>query len=251
MRLFLELSYDGDKYAGWQRQPNVTTVQGSIEHALHLIFGKDIGIVGCGRTDTGVHATYYIAHCDLDIAPAECDQIIYKLNQILDKDIACHRFIQTSENAHARFDAMSRSYLYQIHFKKSPFKNNYSTLVNYGDKIDIDLLNEVASIVKKTVNFEAFCKSHGSNTTTECLISTSTWSIDHAQDQLSYSIRANRFLRGMVRLIVGSSLSVATRKLSLSDLKYHISMGTRSPLMSSAPACGLALVGVEYPYIKR
>ena len=140
MRYFLELSYDGTNFSGWQKQPNATTIQGAIEEGLHIYFKKVITIYGCGRTDSGVHATYYIAHLDLDIDSNEVDHVLYKLNRILDPGIACHQLSPVSDAAHARFDALRRSYTYDIHTFKSPFKSKYSTFINYGHKLDYGLL---------------------------------------------------------------------------------------------------------------
>ncbi len=246
MRYFLELSYDGSNYAGWQIQPSVETVQGSIEKALRTFFKEDITIYGCGRTDSGVHATYYIAHVDLDIAHEEADHVVYKLNRLLDPAISCHKLHPVGDTAHARFDAVSRSYTYKIHTFKNPFRAKYSTFINYGHKLDYQRLDEVAEIVLTTTNFESFCKLHGSHTTMDCKIYKSHWTILENQHLMTYHISANRFLRGMVRLIVGSSLAVSCGKIRIEELEAHISEGTRNPHMQSAPAQGLALSDVTY-----
>lgn len=247
MRYFLELSYDGTDYSGWQKQPNAVTVQGEIEKALHIYFKKDISIYGCGRTDSGVHATYYIAHLDLDIDVDEVNHVLYKLNRILDPAIACHRLWSVSESSHARFDALKRSYTYDIHTFKSPFKSKYSTFLNYGHKLDYDLLEKVGGIIKTTTHFSSFCKMHGSDTTMDCIIYKSEWKINKKNHHMSYHITANRFLRGMVRLIVGSSLAVSCGKMTVDELDDHIRAGTRNPYMQSAPPQGLALSNVTYP----
>lgn len=251
MRYFLELSYDGTNYAGWQKQPNASTVQGAIEEALKIYFKEEIPIYGCGRTDSGVHATFYIAHLDLSIGPDEAIHALYKLNRILSKGIACHQLRPVTASAHARFDAERRSYTYNIHTFKNPFKSKYSTFINYGHKLDYDLLHQVAEVIGSTHQFGSFCKLHGSDTTMDCTIYESKWIIDRGGHEMSYHITANRFLRGMVRLIVGSSLAVSCGKMTLDQLKAHMSEGSRNPYMQSAPPEGLALSNVIYPQLTR
>jgi len=248
MRYFLRLSYDGTEYAGWQRQPNVETVQGAIEQALSTLLKTDIVIMGCGRTDSGVHARNYIAHCDLDIEDGQVDHIIYKLNRLTKSDIACHELIPVDKNAHARYDAYSRTYYYDIHIKKSPFLGRYSTYIPYGHKLDHDMLDEVVAQIIKMEDFSSFCKAHGSDTSMTCALSEAYWVRLH-NGGLRFVITSNRFLRGMVRLIVGTSLSAASGQLSMNDLLNHLAKGTRSPVMRSAPAEGLALTSIKYPYL--
>ena len=248
MRFFIELAYDGTNYAGWQRQPNAVTVQGELERALKVFTKSDIALHGCGRTDKGVHATFYIAHCDLEIDLSEVDHTIYKLNHLLPEDISCRRFIKVNDDAHARFDPTARSYTYSIHLFKDPFLKKYSTYVSYGKKLDYQLLDEVAIRIAEAEDFTSFCKMHGSDTSMRCEIQESKWHFGEDK-RLYYKITANRFLRGMVRLIVGTSLSVASGKMTIDELEKHMSAGTRGPHMSSARAEGLALTDVQYPYL--
>ena len=245
MRVFLQISYDGTNYAGWQVQPNVVTIQGEIEKVLSTLYRAQLSIVGCGRTDKGVHARYYMAHVDLpvDEYPANLQ---YKLNRMLPSDVSCEGVMEVTDNLHARFDAISRAYTYNIHFNKNPFQRKYSTYVSQAQVLDFSLLEEVSEIIKGTTDFQSFCKLHGSDTHSFCDIMESRWDLSNSQETISYHIRANRFLRGMVRLIVGSSLSVSTGQLSLSDLQEHVRLGTRSPHMKSAPPEGLALTDVRY-----
>lgn len=250
LRYFLELSYDGTNYAGWQRQPNVSTVQGCIEEALQLIIKEPTPIYGCGRTDRGVHAKNYIAHLELAFdCPISPKDILYKLNRILDKDIALHRLFAVEQNAHARFDALSRTYEYSFHTNKSPFLGVYSTFVRDSQGIDYSVLKIIEEIIHEQTDFTSFCKLHGAEGGNLCRIDESVWTVDEEEGRLFYKITANRFLRGMVRLIVGSTLNVARGKLSLVDFKNHIKSGTRSPLMKSAPPQGLSLIKIQYPYI--
>ncbi len=245
MRFFLQLSYDGTDYAGWQIQPDVMTVQGRIEKVLSTLYSSEVSIAGCGRTDKGVHARYYIAHVDLPISEYP-ENLLYKLNRMLPSDISCGGVHEVGEQLHARFDATSRAYTYSIHFHKDPFLKKYSTYISKGNELDISLLEEISDIIGQTSDFKSFCKLHGSDTHTLCEIQKSEWDLSNSHRSISYHIRANRFLRGMVRLIVGSSLAVSSGQLSLDDLKNHISLGTRSPHMRSAPADGLALTDVLY-----
>lgn len=246
-RYFLELSYDGTDYAGWQIQPGVNTVQGELQAAFQTLFRTEIAITGCGRTDKGVHARNYIAHCDLTLAD-RTDKVIYKLNQILPSDIVCHRLIPVENDAHARFDAVARSYIYHIHLSPDPFKRKYSTLVPYGHLLDLSLLKEIDDVILQTKDFSSFCKLHGSSKTTLCTMFSSKWTIIEETNCLTYEITANRFLRGMVRLIVGSSLSLARGKMTINELKDQIGKGTRNPHMTSAKPDGLALTRIAYPY---
>lgn len=245
MRVFIQLAYDGTNFSGWQIQPKVDTVQGAIQEALSSIFNQDITITGCGRTDSGVHATYYIAHADL---PSDIDMslIRYKLNRMLSKDVVIDKIREVAPEAHARFDAKTRAYAYKLHFIKNPFIYRYSTYLPRAASIDHEKLVDVADLIKKTKEFGSFCKLHGADTHMKCNIFESHWDLEHASASITYTIRANRFLRGMVRLIVGSSLAVATGQLTFADLEKHVQDGTRNALMKSAPPQGLALIDVTY-----
>ena len=245
MRVFIQLAYDGTNFAGWQIQPNVDTVQGALQEALSSIFNQDIAITGCGRTDSGVHATYYIAHADL---PSEIDTSVirYKLNRMLSKDIVIDKISEVVPEAHARFDAKTRAYTYKLHFVKSPFIYRHSTYWPSAISMDQDKLADVAALIKNTEEFGSFCKRHGADTHMKCSIFESHWELEQASSSISYTIRANRFLRGMVRLIVGSSIAVAIGQLTLIDLEKHVQDGTRNALMKSAPPQGLALIDVTY-----
>jgi len=246
MRVFLKLSYDGANYAGWQVQPNVSTVQGTLNTVFGSLYNDDIQVTACGRTDKGVHATRYYAHADVSEQYTK-EELLYKLNRMLPIDIACQDVLSVSPNAHTRFDADSRSYTYHLHFEKNPFKDQYSTYFPYRPKMDVQLLPEVAEVIKSTSEFGSFCKLHGSDTHTKCDMMESYWDLDGDPEAISYHITANRFLRGMVRLIVGSSLAVSLGQLTLDKLQKEIESGTRNPHMKSAPPQGLALSNVTYP----
>jgi len=244
MRVFLQLSYDGTNYAGWQIQPNASTVQGELEKALSQIYSTRVQIVGCGRTDKGVHATSYFAHTDIGNELTLSD-LTYKLNRMLPQDTSVHRIFEVNDKLHARFDATSRKYIYSLHFGKDPFLDRYSTYYPYRPKMNLEVLDAVAAIISSTGEFSTFCKAHGAEHHHRCEILESKWEFT-SQTQIKYHIRANRFLRGMVRLIVGSTLAVSLGQLSIDELKSHIVKGSRSPLMKSAPPQGLALVDITY-----
>ena len=248
MRYFLHLCYDGTNYAGWQIQPNVSTIQGEIEHALSIILRDSISIVGCGRTDKGVHATMYYAHFDCSEIEDESN-FLFKLNGILPKEIACKSISSVDSHCHARFDASSRGYTYSLHFWKDPFNRQFSTFYPQGSKLDEALLHKCANDLKVRSDFTSFCKAHTDNLTNLCTIHDCGWDLHANRGVLIFNISANRFLRGMVRLIVGSALNVAIGKLAYTDYLKHLELGTRSDKMSSAPANGLALSKVVYPFL--
>lgn len=245
-RISIQLSYDGTAYCGWQRQPNAMSVQQQIEDNLSKVLSRETTIVGCGRTDAGVHATNYIAHSDILDTSLDLGSLRYKLNKMLPRDISIERIQEVADDFHARFDARSRKYEYRLHGSKNPFLRHFSTRYNFFADLDRNLLDECAAIVLKTSDFESFCKAHTDNKTNLCDIYESRWESSKNKNELMYTIKANRFLRGMVRLIVGASLNVSIGKLPITELKRHIEQGTRTPLMQSAPALGLSLVEIEY-----
>ncbi len=250
MRYFLELSYDGTNYAGWQKQPNVRTIQGEIEKALSMSAGISIEVIGCGRTDKGVHAKNFVCHFDTTEPISEFSNQIYKLNGILSPDIVCHRVYDVPEDLHARYDAVQRSYEYNIHMSPNPFKRQYSTFFPLARDFNAGALDQVATLIIETSDFTSFCKSNTDVKTMKCTILESSWQFPE-KDVMIYRITANRFLRGMVRLIVGTSLNVSLGRISVREVAEHISRGTRSHYMSSAPARGLFLCDVKYPHSKQ
>ncbi len=245
MRYFIHTSYKGTNYAGWQRQLNASTVQQQIEEAISKIERKEMTIVGCGRTDAGVHASEYYFHIDLEID----DLIFYrkKMNNILPVDISINKFIEVEETAHARFDANKRGYTYYISYKKNPFQKDYQWYYPYG-KLDLDKLNTAAAILMKHKAFYTFCKSHTDVKTMNCDLFESIWK-QESEDLISYHISANRFLRGMVRLIVGMCINVANNRLSLEEVDQALLDQIRLSKSYSVPAEGLFLSRVEYPYL--
>lgn len=246
-RYFIEISYKGTAYHGWQIQPNAITVQEVFNKALNVILKKDIETLGCGRTDTGVHASQFFLHLDLDEAIIDHEKMIRSLNALLPKDIAVKNILKVSEDAHARFDATLRSYEYHIHFKKNPFKTDSSWLLR--DELDISAMNKAAQIILEYQDFGAFCKANGDNFTNLCEVSQSEWEVK--DDEIIYHISANRFLRNMVRAIVGTLVEVGKGKLKPEALHQIIQSQNRSEAGVSVPACGLFLTAVHYPYIKN
>lgn len=246
-RYFIKLAYDGTKYHGWARQPNARTVQQSIEDALSMIFRKPIQIMGCGRTDTGVHASNYFIHVDLDDMS---DKLLFRLNAILDKDIVLMQYYEVAAEAHARFDAVSRSYVYYAHAGKQPFLQQYSSQIIELKHINVEQLNQMAHILKDYDAFYPFCKAHGDNTHYRCALTACNWSYSEEQQQFRLDVSSNRFLRGMIRLIVGTCILVAKGTLQVDEVHQALQEQSRLRRTWSAPPTGLFLNKIEYPYDK-
>ena len=243
MRYFIEIAYKGTNYHGWQFQPNAITVQELINKALSLIFKKTIDIVGAGRTDAGVHAEQLYAHLDLD-EQFNVAEVIYKLNSLLPKDIAIQNILKVTEDAHARFNAISRSYEYRIYFGKNPFLTD-TTWQIINKKLNVDLMNEAAKILLTYTNFKCFSRSNTDVKTYNCDVTKAIWVLENKT--LIFHITADRFLRNMVRAIVGTLINVGTGKTSLEEFKKIIESKDRTNAGPSAPAQGLFLTKVHYP----
>ncbi len=242
MRYFLELSYDGTPYHGWQRQPNAVSIQEVLENALSIILRVKTEIVGAGRTDTGVHAKQIMAHFDYHDS-LDYDDFRYKLNSILPTQIAVQCLYKVRDDAHARFDAVSRSYEYYMHTQKDPFVSNRSYY--FKKPLDVDLMNEAAKLLLNYTNFKCFSKSKTDVKTYNCTITEAIW--ERNEDHLVFKITANRFLRNMVRAIVGTLVEIGLQKLDVNDLIEIIKSEDRSRAGYSVPAHGLYLTKVEYP----
>ena len=244
MRYFIELSYFGKNYHGWQIQPDVITVQEKINKAISTILRKEINITGAGRTDAGVHASQMFAHFDFD---KELNKdFTYKLNAILPDDIVIYKTILVSKEAHTRFDAVSRSYEYKIVLGRNPFLLDVSWQLNYKN-IDIDLMNKAAEILYEYEDFECFSKVKTDVNTFICKVTNAEWKLN--ENELTFYISADRFLRNMVRAIVGTLLNVGLGKTSLEEFRKIIESKNRSKAGVSVPARGLFLTQVEYDYI--
>ncbi len=244
MRYFVRLSYKGTHYHGWQSQPNAITVQEELEKAFSLMLGSEIAITGAGRTDAGVHARNYIAHFELErkLEEQEIAKLIYRLNSYLPKAIAIHDIYALADDMHARFSAKERTYKYFINPEKDPFSTDRSWYVHH--KLDMDMMNLACQILQEYDDFESFAKLHSDNKTNICNIINAGWESDGTL--LVFTITADRFLRNMVRSIVGTMVNIGTGRTSLEDFRKIIESKDRSKAGRSAPAQGLFLVGIKY-----
>ncbi|MGB3588619.1 MAG: tRNA pseudouridine(38-40) synthase TruA [Tunicatimonas sp.] len=245
MRYFLTLKYQGAAYHGWQIQQNALSIQQVLNEALSLILREPIATVGSGRTDTGVHAQGQVAHFNCNQLLNEKEHL-HKLNAVLPHDISITELVAVTDEAHARFSAVRRSYQYFIHQKKNPFLNGLSYL--FSTKIDVDLMNEAAQWLteRKKQNYACFSKGKTQNTTYDCHIFRADWHVLE-KDRLVFSISANRFLRGMVRTVVGTMLDIGTQTTSLTDFATIVASQDRRQAGRSVDACGLFLTEVTYP----
>lgn len=242
MRYFFEIAYDGTNYHGWQRQKNASSVQQTIEEALSTILRTEITITGSGRTDTGVHCSQQYFHADLD-TELTSDLLKFKLNSFLPADISIPSVNAVKPDAHARFDAVRRSYQYHINQEKWPFSKGYSYY--FVKTLDIKTMNEAAALLIGEKDFEAFSRVKTEVNNFICNIEGAHW--EKEGPKLTFHITANRFLRGMVRAIVGTLLQVGEGKLKVADVEKIIKTRDRREAGAAAPAEGLFLTKVEYP----
>lgn len=242
MRYFIELAYNGKAYHGWQFQPNAVSVQETLEKAIFTVLQVATPIVGAGRTDAGVHATQYFAHFDVENL-LDLEGMLYKLNSILPSDIAVYKIMEVPAEAHARFDAISRTYEYNIIQKKNPFDFEKAHYVK--NELDIELMNQAASQLINYQDFKCFSKSKTDVVTYNCEILSANWY--YSGGKLVFNIKANRFLRNMVRAIVGTLLDIGLGKLPLEQLDFIIKSRDRQNAGTSVPAKALFLTGIEYP----
>ena len=242
MRYFITLSYDGTRYHGWQIQPNGISVQEELQHALSLLLRQEVAVTGAGRTDAGVHASMMVAHFD-SLEPVDCCQLAYKLNKLLPQDIAVGGIRQVADDMHARFSALARTYYYYIHTVKSPFLRHYSCELHYP--LDFGLMNRAAQQLLIHDDFAAFCKSHADVKTTLCRVSKAEWR-QTSQGQWLFEITANRFLRNMVRAVVGTLIEVGRGRLSPDDFQRVVEGRRRTEAGESMPAHALFLQNIEY-----
>ena len=243
MRYFADIEFDGTAYSGWQIQPHSPSVQQTLEEALALFLRCKVDVTGAGRTDAGVHASQMIAHFDLE-TPQDPDWMMHKLNGILPQDIAVHRIWPVRPDAHARFDAVSRTYKYYVTLNKSAFHREYSWyLVN---EPDFGLMNQAAEMLLSTVDFTSFSKLHTDTKTNDCRVTEALWT-PLEDGRWVFTISADRFLRNMVRAIVGTLMEVGRHKLTLEEFKKIIESKDRCSAGDSAPAQGLFLHKIVYP----
>ena len=244
MRYFIQFSYNGTRYHGWQSQPNAHSVQTTLTKAISTILGTNIILTGAGRTDSGVHAKEMFAHFDFDTAISN-DQIVHKLNSFLPGDIVVFRFFLVHTDAHARFDAKKRTYQYHINTFKNAFSENLSWY--YHKNLDVVLMNEATKILFSHTDFESFSKTNTDVNTYNCKIYEAFWKQE--SNELIFTISADRFLRNMVRAIVGTLIYVGLHKISLKDFNEIIISKNRSNAGFSVPARGLYLTKIEYDFI--
>ena len=242
MRYFLELSYNGKNYHGWQIQPNAISVQEVLEKAMSTLLNTKVTLVAAGRTDTGVHAQQMFAHCDIDQA-IENQNFVYKLNSFLPKDIGVHNIFEVKPEAHARFDALSRTYVYRIALKKDVFNFDLTYLINQD--LDVDKMNRAAKILFEYKDFQCFSKTHTDVKTYICEVMKAEWT--RVGNELHFVIKADRFLRNMVRAIVGTLINVGLHKIKVEDVHRIIASKDRGEAGYSVPAQGLYLTQIEYP----
>ncbi len=243
MRYFIELSYNGKNFHGWQRQPNANSIQAVLENALSLLLSNAISGVGCGRTDAGVHASQFFLHFDMD-KEIDTDKLKFKINAFLPKDIAIIQIFLVENEAHARFDAIYRSYEYKISLIKDPFLTDTSWQIN-NQKLDIAKMNEAAKIMLDYENFKCFSRSKTDVKTYNCIINKAVWK--KYNNLLIFNITANRFLRNMVRAIVGTLLEVGKHNMSLDEFRKIIEGKDRTKAGASVKAKGLLLTEIGYP----
>lgn len=242
-RYFIELSYDGTNYHGWQVQPNALTIQEIIENALSTILKEKIAVVGAGRTDTGVHASFFVAHFDTSVNKTiRGDSLIFKLNSFLPGDIAVYSVYQVENDKHARFSATHRTYIYKISTIKPVFNRFYCHY--YFGNLDFNKMNKACKILKEYTDFTSFSKLHTDVKTNNCKIIEAGWT--EQEGGYEFEIKADRFLRNMVRAIVGTMLDLGAGKMTLEDFRDVIESKDRTKAGMSAEAKGLFLVDIGY-----
>lgn len=243
MRYFIELSYNGKNYHGWQRQPNAISVQQLVEEALSTVIRSSTEVVGAGRTDAGVNASQFFAHFDVSEVIIDTKEFVYKLNSILPKTIVIKAVFKVKPDSHARFDAISRSYLYRIGLKKDVF--NFDYVYYYKPKLDCIAMQQAIKILFEYTDFQCFSKVKTNVNTFNCNIMTAE--LVEAENELQFKITADRFLRNMVRAIVGTLLNVGTGKLKPEDMHTIIKSKDRGEAGTSVPGYALYLTTVAYP----
>jgi tRNA pseudouridine38-40 synthase len=245
-RYFIQLAYKGTAYHGWQIQENTPeTVQQVLNEKLSVVLNEKIELTGCGRTDAGVHAKDFYAHfdCSKDDLAVNENKWLYKFNSVLPDDIVVYRLFSVSNEANSRFDATSRTYEYVITKIKNPFLID-AAYCNHA-VFDVEKMNKAAALLFQYSDFSCFSKSNTQTFTNNCKISRAEWTQE--KELLVFTITADRFLRNMVRAIVGTLLEVGTNKIRIEDFKQIIESKNRSNAGVSVPACGLFLTKVEYP----
>lgn len=246
LRYFLEFAYNGTHYHGWQYQPNAVSVQETLNKVFSTLLQEEIEIVGAGRTDTGVHASQMYGHFDTE-KELDLEKLIYKANSFLPKDISIFKIIPVHNDAHSRFDATSRTYNYHIVTHKNVFNTELAWY--YQHQLDIEAMNEAAKLLLDFTDFECFSKTNTDVFTFNCKITEAYWKKEN--NTLIFTITADRFLRNMVRAIVGTLINVGLHKISTEDFIQIIESKSRKKAGFSVPAQGLFLTKITYPYINN
>ena len=244
MRYFLELRYDGGAYCGWQRQPDQPSVQQTLEQSLTTLLRQPVEVTGAGRTDTGVNASYYVAHFDVSAPVIDPERTVYKLNFLLPGDIAVSTMTPVADDAHARFSAREREYRYFIEPRKNPFTRRMAW--QYYVPLDVDRMNEAAAMLVRYDDFTSFAKLNSNNKTNRCRVMHAAWTVG-ADGVLCFTIRADRFLRNMVRALVGTLVDVGRGRYTPDDFRAIIESRDLARSSAGAPAQGLFLSDVRYP----
>ncbi|MDR1405928.1 MAG: tRNA pseudouridine(38-40) synthase TruA [Prevotellaceae bacterium] len=247
MRYFIYLSYKGTRYHGWQIQANANTVQSEVNRALSVLLNEKIETTGAGRTDTGVHASCFVAHFDSGqyesyAAGSSAEYVVHKLNCLLPVDICVHAIQPVTAAAHARFDAVQRTYKYYVNTKKNPFHTEFAAFVPF--ELNVAAMNEAAQLLFDCTDFTSFAKLHAQTKTNCCRIAQAKW--DATADGLVFTVSADRFLRNMVRAIVGTLIDVGRGKITCDDMRRIIEQKNRCTAGNSAPAHGLWLTDIQY-----
>ena len=241
MRYFIDISYDGSNYHGWQIQPNADTVQHQINLAFSTILNEEINVLGAGRTDTGVHAKKMIAHFATN-QTIDIEKLKYRINGFLKNDISLNDIYKVKEDAHARFSAISRTYEYRVSRTKNPFSVNSYFLLR---DLDFQSMKKACKFLHGSHDYTSFAKLHSENYTNNCEVYIANWKED--ENLLIFTIKANRFLRNMVRAIVGTLIEIGEGKISFSDIETILMSKDRAKAGYSVPANGLSLIDIEYP----
>ncbi len=247
MRYFIELSYKGTDFKGWQKQSNAPSVEEALEKGLATVLRQPVEVVGSSRTDSGVHAEQQFAHFDLEIEIPNPAQLVRSVNGVLPHTIVVLSIFEVKTDIHSRFAATHRTYEYRIASRKNPFLRDLVYFFN--PKLDIDLMNVAAQILFQHIDYECFCKLHTDVKTFNCRISEAHW--EQQGDLLVFRIKSDRFLRGMVRAIVGTMIDIGTKKITVSDFEQIILSKKRANASAQAPAEGLFLVEVGYDWLMK
>jgi len=246
LRYFIKFAYNGTNYHGWQFQPNAASVQETLTKAMSTVLNSEVELMGAGRTDTGVHAKTMFAHfdCEKDL---ESGSIVHKLNSFLPKDIAVFEIIPVHADAHARFDATQRTYEYHINTFKDVFSQDLSWY--YHQNLDVDLMNKAAEILLQHTDFQCFSKVNTDVNTFNCKITEAFWTAEN--NKLVFTISADRFLRNMVRAIVGTLINIGLHRITIEEFNNIIKSKDRGEAGFSVPACGLYLTKIKYDYLDK